>query len=634
MMVLTDDETRDDFDIHPDYPRLAAGAHRRRVTPISSPTLLRHLAFWNPIPDTGSSVGDPDAPRSVMADRAVAAVYRNLKSLENKQPSLVSLVESNNEFGTGANACIVLFEGAISAGEGEPVFVPADVKPDSYRTVGFKFLWRSLPAVLTFELHTEHVTLTTYFDLSKQRSEHEAMLYARRTDIARYVDTLEAVVEMARLGSLPGVAACKPYHDALYEEIWREFQQDILSPLYREAEARNGIGEKFVDFRGLVLGARDSFSMPFTENPDEKEERPGEPRCTALQAQNIWPLLKSNFVESGQREFTLSSLLSGQAFFVTALGEQVSISTAAHNKPLCYFVYEDTLNEWQLGRLVYRLNRAGTARIAAAMHFWELRKASNYLSRVETALENALGTSTATAESGGGTHGLREKLTASQSDVETWLGRIVSECRFDGTLASRVERSRYYVSHFKRVTKALRIDRVPGYQTYDEFVQQRVGPVFDNIDRIGRKYDRLLDNRALLLSRLQMLETIEQEQAIAGAQRTIVRAQRVADVALSCALIPYYVGSLFAHMLEGVVQGRAVWTGAFTFGFVMLCFLLWKGLKGHALLRYLIAFSMAVGATIAVTRLPDIGPAQGRRSEHGAVSHAAPGQALPAGDPD
>jgi hypothetical protein len=172
--------------------------------------------------------------------------------------------------------------------------------------------------------------------------------------------------------------------------------------------------------------------------------------------------------------------------------------------------------------------------------------------------------------------------------VEARLGEI-SQLRLDGTLDSRIERSRYYVKQFCRATDALRIERVAGFQPYHEFVHQRMGPVFEYIDSLGGSYARVQNDRSLLLERIQALYSLhhasqmsQAQRQISIAERQISEAQRIADIALSCALGPYYVGSIVAHALNGVIAERIVFTYALTFGIVMFFFIRVGGEEGYS----------------------------------------------------
>jgi hypothetical protein len=235
--------------------------------------------------------------------------------------------------------------------------------------------------------------------------------------------------------------------------------------------------------------------------------------------------------------------------------------------PLCYLVLEDTLNTWQLGRLIYRMHRAGTARVAAMMHFDQIQRADEILSRVEYKLEKSLDSSRELAEPDEELENqARAALRVSNREVEIELRKIAA-LDLDGSLDYRIERSRYYVSQFNRITKSLRIKRVHGFQTYVEFVQQRLGPVFEYIDRIGSRHARVQSDRGLLLRRLMSLEALYEE-------RFISRTQRVADGALYGILGPYYLISIVDHAHWPISD--YLWRIGVVYSFLYLGLLAWQ----------------------------------------------------------
>jgi hypothetical protein len=233
-------------------------------------------------------------------------------------------------------------------------------------------------------------------------------------------------------------------------------------------------------------------------------------------------------------------------------------------RPLCYLLYEDTLNNWQLGRLVYRIHRAGTARIAAIIHFDELRKANQYLAEIERDLENAnaILVDLDPGENAEATRAFRASLRRYYRGVERKLGQIAA-LQLGGTLEGRIERSRYYVRQFYSITEALRIRRVSGFQRYDEFVTQRLGPVFEYIDALGKRYVRVQSDRSILLGRIQIYDSQYTNELIA-------HAQNIADLALSCVILPYYSGYVISHAFSKVVNEDIVWFDAVLFGLFML----------------------------------------------------------------
>jgi hypothetical protein len=613
----------DVFVTHVDYPRLLAGAHRRRVTPLGAPSLIRHVAFWNPAPsgppeirDTDEGAGKPEnavsseqepksiADRAAKADRAIAELYRSLlaKAADPDTSRQISQIETNSVIDNEDRRLVILFCLAMAASDGTTEACPSSISPDSYRTIKISFLWHGLPTTLSFELHTEFLSMTTVIDVSKKR---EDLTDDQSTYGGVFVDVERQLRAFARIGVAPLNAdpeqheeACQELHEFLYYDVWNRFAADVLKPL---AKHNDSLKEKFIDFRGIVLGAcgqqdslkekfiglpgiitgargrpRVKISEPFSREPDERGtgiER--NPICDMKEFDKLWTFVTC--MHQKDTEFTVSRFLGGRAFYATALGNQPRAMLEGTGRPLCYLMYEDTLNDWQLGRLIYRVHRAGTARISAIMHFAALRTANQHLTDMEGELEKVNAGVSDDAEN------FREWLQDGYDFVQLKL-RKISVLHLDGTLEARIERSRYYVNQFAVAAEALRIERVTGFQRYDEFVSQRLGPVFDYIDNLGKKYTRVRNEMAILVGRIQTYNSLRNEEislrneeiSLRNEERSlrneemIAEAQQIADIALTCVLAPYYVGYLFAHAFSGIFEEQRVWITAFTFGVIRL----------------------------------------------------------------
>lgn len=556
------------FDPHPEYPRLLAGAHRRRVTPLGAPALIRHVAFWNPASKddqgtSGTPLGDRKAEpaafaeRAKSADAAIAAVYDRLRDRSENPDSGITSLSTNSHLEVGGAELMVLFATVLDSDGAPAGDCPEGVSPDSYRSIKISFLWHGLQVTLSFELHTEFLCLTTIIDVSRPLTER-GLKKEQAKHGPLFGKVCEKLFAFTRIGAA-SAASCRALHDFLYHTVWNSLAKEVLAPL---TEAR--LGTKFVDFRGLVVGtARDEaegmrIARPFARMASQHGTGERDSLCDPKSFDKLWKFVTCT--QPKDTEFTLSRFLENRAFYATALGSQLQFLTHGMAKPLYYLLYEDTLNAWQLGRLIYRVHRAGTARIAAIMHFADLRQANQIVTDAESLLEKAIYSDSEAPDEEDEAKS-RNILRQKNKEVENRLSDL-GKLTLDGTLEYRIERSRYYARQFFTVADSLRIARVGGYQQYLEFVIQRLGPVFEYIDSLGRRYERVQHDRALLLGRMQTLDSLYQEKAVS-------RAQRIADFALSCVLIPYYVAAVASHALEHLLNPQLVWVAALVFGTIM-----------------------------------------------------------------
>jgi hypothetical protein len=574
------------LELHPEYANLLGGAHKRRVTPIGSPALVRHLAFWNPISwveeepapgtvaETGPETGSETEPgcawgsdlRSRKSDRVIAAVYRALK--HPKTPNHVQDVTIGEIHEVGAAKLATLFCSVLDVSSGNIVKGDGGLKPDKYSAIKVTFLWHGIWVTLNFENHTEFLTCRATLDLSRTRLAGREK--AETNSAVAYNRLCGCLTKLAESSAL-AEADCTDIYAAVYRDIWDVFEEDVLYPLLR---LQRYIGATFADFRGFTLraaapattGSGDDaqapgkFTAPFQRKEDDDSFNPKRrSNCEMGRVGDIWPLLKC---EKGKNvEFTVSEFLDGHAIYVTALGEQSGCDLTRPD-PLHYFIYEDTINTWQLGRLIERINTLGTLRLAALMHFDRMRAMEGELLAVErsiaTALSSARRTSPADLESA---QSLMGKLWGDYTTVQKSLSPFHKVDPIDplnGGLEYRVDRSRYYQGQFTRSLDWLRIGRVEGFQPYDEFVKRRLGGAFDFIDRLGHQFARMQADLVTLFQYSQTLRSLEMEIDIRTRNDQIAETQITADLILFAVLIPYYASAIIGHTLELADAGKVV----------------------------------------------------------------------------
>lgn len=453
----------------------------------------------------------------------------------------------------------------------------SDLNP--HRAIKIYFKWHGVRSIFHFELHTEYLAILVVLDFSAAAVSHPAA--ARLNQICR------------GFGPADPKREAKACQDDLYFKVWNDLESLIQSALRDKPDI---LGRRFADIRGIVLtrpprgepGA--SSFRPVLPWPEEREEllEGGSGRCKVEDLNAIVDLLtnrkqtrngearkagnKNGSDEQANAQFTLSALLdddrpggmqggsavgtqaagAGQrAIFATAMGDQPEIPPDQEPDPLCYLLYADPVNRWQLGRMIYRINRAGLNRLAAAMHYDNLRQIGVNLNDAERRLERAM--------KGAVTGNVIKSLTADLKEIHKSLAEVAKDLVTDGPIEYRVERSRYYFAQWKRVVGALRIARIAGYQPYQEFVEQRLGPAFEFIDRLGTRYRRVSRNVTDLESRLQSLQTTR-------STTRIERMQEIAEVALFAALLPYYVCYVAAQATDHWVNKQAWWIAGALWG--------------------------------------------------------------------
>ncbi len=252
---------------HREYPLILSSAHRRRLTPLGAPALVRHLAFWNATPpdiQRDASKGNGSTPmgedplnvhlRALAADHCVAQVYRRLldRELGGRAATVSGLTTPN-----AIRNWVVLFAGIIDRESGEFGNLEGEkVLTDSYRAIKFRFVWHGIETKLSFELHSEYLTLTAILDLSTPT------LKSERDRSELFADIHETMIEVCNASKARAERRARYWRTKLYDGVWDEFSKDILSCL---KNSNSLLGEAFVDFRGLVVRPRPwkRFLLPF-----------------------------------------------------------------------------------------------------------------------------------------------------------------------------------------------------------------------------------------------------------------------------------------------------------------------------------------------------------------------------------
>jgi hypothetical protein len=125
-----------------------------------------------------------------------------------------------------------------------------------------------------------------------------------------------------------------------------------------------------------------------------------------------------------------------------------------------------------------------------------------------------------------------------------------------GGLPFRVERSHYYQRQFRDLVRGLRIGRIQGFQTYDEAVARRLGGIYDLIDTVGLRHERVREILVGLSRRMQSARQIELTTAITAETRTIEKLQEGAEIGFFAVLFPYYVSHILIEVADKLQLAR------------------------------------------------------------------------------
>jgi hypothetical protein len=574
------------------------------------PLFVWHLGFWRPPSVADLSVGSDSSPQNEYAE----AINRYLKTLHYKlrsdaqlgRPLTIGVSEFRTESET--TDTVNLFGQTIHKFcPDAPEHQTAGTERPREDVVTFKFRWWGLVDVtIRFELFTEYMCFCIFLDASR---------FQKRVDLDRALASADASVRdlFARLQRLEDLSEkllghpeqhqglrsdYEPIADAFYFGLWNSFYKDIL---YTDESQIESFGNVFIDFRGVVLGNTaprgytrvddrphwKHFQQPFWRDPGDRnppEDVVHDPQQKtqfwSQKRQVFWPLMTAPVrgIDMSKHEFAVSQMLDHRALHITALGAQPTTLAGEERVPTCYFLLTETLNGWQIGRLIDRINRLGTLRHAALFGTEQLQKVSVKLRSVEQEMKGAfahayLVSRKQNARSPADSPKDKENVERAARDLRRHVSSVAEamlniDALAGGNLERRIERSRFYLGLFRQRMSALRIERIEGFQRIDTFIESRFGSSFAFVELLAARYQRARADRAALFSYYLAQETRNVEMATRDRNVEIEEIQGIADFALWTVLVPYYLGSVFSHIF-GFSEAKPI-TGYFWLGWVIL----------------------------------------------------------------
>lgn len=219
----------------------------------------------------------------------------------------------------------------------------------------------------------------------------------------------------------------------------------------------------------------------------------------------------------------LCGLLSGLAIYGSRFGRELEPPNAPEAEQIetseaRYFLFYSGPSRNQLARLVRRLHYCGENRIMSLIDFTDVRRAGDRLRGIDTKLDVAL------------------RLGNVKGSEIKELQQQIAEAALSprGGLAHRVGRTRYYHRSLENRIRDLRVERIFGWQTYDEFISRSLVPQLQTFSRLG---DRLQDVEARHGAAEEIVETQRQ-----GSLNVLVLFLTVASTIAASAQIADFFG--------------------------------------------------------------------------------------------
>lgn len=535
-----------DFEVEKHYSALSGGAMHKPAIPVGAPAISQHIAFRIPT----HLLNEPDKQLQVITE-FLQALQRRIYPARSEQA--------------------------------ESIPKPISGREARLKTYRYAFGWQGMPVRINFEMFPEYFALSTIIDLSglKGASMHAqgaAPPGERRfkaegpmaVALEAAMHTLDAVLHARhqkvggaserplRVPRRDDTATLKQPHSVLYFQTWHAFFNEFYAgPKDAVGEAR--LGKVFTDMRGVLLArasgdARNNHFMVLpnqakaTSLSKEPFARPDDVACI----ETLLPLLAAGEEGPGELvEYAFSRLLEGRCLHASAMGTQYAETSDENARPLVALLLANYNDKWQMGRLIERGHVLSTLRHAMLFDFKEvldqetrLRKALADLADLDTHLDKQ-----------DDDHAKKKRLKDASCraiEISKDLGLIESAIQ-PGGLARRINRSDYYWNVFTSFLDPLRVQRIEGSQTYNEFVRRRLGGIQAAISQVGKLNEQAHKELDAVNRRLQLQQNVRQTGAIE-------KIQEYGDLFLCLILLPYYGTGIVKYALNPGKEAVSNWS--------------------------------------------------------------------------
>jgi hypothetical protein len=579
---------------HDDLPALMGTAHAKPSGRRYMPSLTRHVSLWMPaalekaIPQ--SDEGRDKWVRDV--ETFILAIYDKLKAehpdkiLYPDVPplSVTNFLEKSEEHKHLLGLLRHFYDTDETRRRRQaPRKIPGTFRQETVRING---VWQSMPVEITVELHAEYVTISTAIDLGHRKAK---ALYAESSPAYRAAKDALALfdrVTTQRAGLIKkekgksyrtmadDSARLQPAFSRLYyttsdkktPSVWKAMRDDLFGPAVA-AVGRDNLGRMFGDLRGLLLrgaGDKDKHFVALAHPEEEKglphqpslkeiiagqpfggkdanDERRMQAILQAVDALRPFLLADPRLTAAGDGEVSdqrpevaFSTLFGGHGLQMSMVSQQnpdprVSIA------PLPYLALMTRGSTREVARLADTGNRLNTLRLAALYGFREMAGANRELHALEQKLNGLLQELPDILEKKDGGAEVSRRLIGFDKEIAQIAAKV------PGGLHYRGERSAYYRAQFEEAIAPVDIGRIPGFQSFAEMVERRLGPLYEIIHQTHLRRSRILDLMKEIGERAQTDREVK-------AQERIKEMQQDVEPIFFIAITAYYAGEVVVRL--------------------------------------------------------------------------------------
>ena len=462
-----------------------------------------------------------------------------------------------------------------------------DAKNDNYAlfTISHSDYPAQCQAAVT--LHSGRVSLTTIFDFSRADNPLDNLVKRSKEESLRQLSVILESNKAPIDSQYDCEASLKNAAKYLFDKCWDNFETitfsigDDGSPSSTKPFSENAkFMRMFADFRGLVIP--DDVHRLKAGSDIQHSSPPHSAQLSSEKVvEKLWPLLESceNRHLGSDSEDPLKTVDvvtcdagDGSAIYMSTLG-RAKKNEHDEKRPVSYILVSRNgtprTARREIGRTIDRINKLGVYRFLALRNTRQLHAASSSLRSLGPALDKI------------SDHFIKSTISNDEDERNRSYGRGMYEiARFtealnslgrgadtkgqqtfthevdlrsapvSGGLEFRLSRSLLYKNAFLHNQRELKIRKIPGYQSYEEFMARNLAPEFDFIEDLGNRINNM---RRKYRDVLLFVESIQHKHL----ERERVKIARYGET-LEILVIAYYISTIASHLISGTTE----WFGA------------------------------------------------------------------------
>ncbi len=423
----------------------------------------------------------------------------------------------------------------------------------------FHLLWRGLKVQTRIEIHPDYASATFVVALGRDSDNvgpaREAEPHGDTPSQDEFVNKLHKAVADA---NDPDAAQASVASLLLYRDAWRTFIFDVLDANELSHDTTLIPGEIFVSLRGVVLKLGETEShrpvnvLSVHHNGLSNTSEAARKTFDAEEADDAIMRLE-RFLSRGDfkhddREFVAARIIQERAIFISPFGARSLHEVRDdpdHSDPRrstrFAILTKGEINSRQLGRTVSQINSLGTLQIIALKDIPVIRAVGTAIRLENDVLDQCAKQLTSTI---GGRNWVPDTLELRLCELESRLDDVANLPT--GGLTYRVFRSAYYANEFRRRLENLDAKEISRWQRPETFFAKRLFSVFDYIQNVGARMERL---RRRISSSLETIQT----KTLVDLTRGVHKIQRSGEI-VSTILFVVAVSTFFGEVLEPAHQ--------------------------------------------------------------------------------